>query len=77
VKTTIVILFLVNAAWVQLDGWGEREAKTEEECLVWVERVNEVLKTSTTLEYKVYCERVKSPSQTHIDVSTQTAVQSQ
>lgn len=51
----IVILFLINGTWSAVEGWGEREARTEEECQVWVEKVSEFLEDATELEYKVYC----------------------
>ncbi len=55
-KTTLVVLFLINGAWVTIDGWGEREATTEEECETWVERVDTYLNQTTVIEHKVYCE---------------------
>lgn len=54
-KLTIVVLFLINGVWVNLDGWGERGAETEEQCREWAENISEFLDEATDLDYKVYC----------------------
>lgn len=51
-KTVLVVLFLINGNWIPVEGWGERDARTEGICQGWVEKVNDFL---ADIEHKAYC----------------------
>jgi len=51
-RTVLVVLFLINGDWVPVEGWGEREAETEEICQRWVEEIHDFL---TYIDHKAYC----------------------